>query len=349
MIQVAQFTDTPEERRAWTEFIGRSPQATLFHGLAWRDAVAATFGHKPYYLYARQDGDIEGVLPMFLIESRVFGRHLISVPFAVYGGICTNNPSVEAELFGQARQLAAKLKVDYLELKNLHPNGLDLPVRDLYWTFILELPKDPQTVWDTMRKRNRNILRKGIKSGLGLYRPADQEGIDEKEYREFYDLFARTQKALGTPVLPKRFFDEQLASMDVKIFSAVYKGEIVSSLWVIFFKDVVYPYYIGYDSRYLDIAPNNWILWEVIKYGCEHGYKYYDMGRSRYDTGPFHFKVHWGIEPHKLPYQYYLLNGAKMPNLNPSNPRFDLAKKVWSHLPLPLTKALGPSLVKYLG
>ena len=49
-----------------------------------------------------------------------------------------------------------------------------------------------------------------------------------------------------------------------------------------------------------------------------------------------------------LPYQYLLLRGQAMPDLSPSNPRFNLAQRVWPRLPLPVTKVLGPLVTRYL-
>jgi lipid II:glycine glycyltransferase (peptidoglycan interpeptide bridge formation enzyme) len=129
----------------------------------------------------------------------------------------------------------------------------------------------------------------------------------------------------------------------------MHEGRIITSLWVFFWQDYVSPYYIGYDPAYLQYAPNNWVLWQVIKDSCAAGYRYYDMGRSRQGTGSYEFKRHWGIEPKPLYYQYYLHRAKNIPQVNPSNPKFDIPRRLWSHLPLGLTKIIGPHLVKYLG
>jgi FemAB-related protein (PEP-CTERM system-associated) len=341
----------PTDRSSWQAYIARAPQATIFHTLGWKKAVEQTFKLQAHYLYAQEGDRICGILPLFLNKGWLLGASLISVPFGVYGGICAEDEQAEALLLEEAKAIAKQEEVGYIEFRNLRPAGGNLPTKDLYMTFILELPDDAEVVWKTMRKRNRNILRKGIKSGLQLYRSPEPGRIEEEEFTKFYDLFARTQRALGTPVLPKTFFKNLAVEFDsqISLFSAVHEGKIISSLWVFFFKDTVLPYYIGYDHRYLAYAPNNWILWEAIKYSCEHGYRYYDLGRSRQDSGSFRFKKHWGIEPRPLYYQYYLNTSPRIPNISPSNPKFDLPKRIWSHLPFGLTKALGPKLVKYLG
>jgi hypothetical protein len=46
-----------------------------------------------------------------------------------------------------------------------------------------------------------------------------------------------------------------------------------------------------------------------------------------------------------LPYAVLLVRGHRMPNLNPTNPRFKLAIQLWRRLPLGVTRVVGPRLV----
>jgi len=313
--------------------------------------VINTFRHQACHLCAREEDRLVGILPLFRIKSRFWGHSLVSLPFAVYGGVCADNEQIEQALLKAAVKLGQELGADHLELRQLWQIKGELVNKDLYMTFALELAPDPELVWKAMRKRNRNILRKGIKSGLKLHRQPSWEGVDSQELKTFYKLFARTQTALGTPVLPWRWFLNLLSAFpqQIGLFSTQYQGKIINSLMVFRFKDSLLPYYIGYDPRYLQYAPNNFILWEAIQFGCRQGYQYFDLSRSRRGSGSYEFKRHWGIEPQPLYYQYHLYPGHEMPNLSPSNPKFELAKRVWCHLPLPLAKLISPGLVKYLG
>ena len=81
---------------------------------------------------------------------------------------------------------------------------------------------------------------------------------------------------------------------------------------------------------------------------ADRGYKIFDFGRSKKDTGPYHFKRHWGFEPRPLPYQYYLNNVKELPNISPANPRYKRRIELWKKLPLWATKMIGPQIVKYI-
>jgi len=76
----------------------------------------------------------------------------------------------------------------------------------------------------------------------------------------------------------------------------------IAGVMTFFFRDQVVPYYAGSDFNYRRLAPNDFMYWELMRYGRENGYKIFDYGRSKQDTGSYHFKRHWGFEPEPLAY-----------------------------------------------
>ena len=80
-----------EEEKAWDAYIHNANSSTFYHQIGWKKVVEKTYKHKPIYLIAKQNGEINGVLPLFLMKSMIFGKKLVSVPFAPYGGACADN------------------------------------------------------------------------------------------------------------------------------------------------------------------------------------------------------------------------------------------------------------------
>src|SRR5262245_20522197 len=63
----------------WDAFVRSHQNGSAFHLTAWQRTIERTFGHTPHHLAAiRSDGTIAGVLPLFLVRSRIFGRVLVS-------------------------------------------------------------------------------------------------------------------------------------------------------------------------------------------------------------------------------------------------------------------------------
>jgi len=104
-----------EDEKAWDSYILKSGTSTFYHQIGWRKVVEKTYKHKPIYLIAKEEGEIKGVLPLFLMRSWLFGKKLVSVPFAPYGGVCADdktiekalveNPFFQEEIFGFTKEI----------------------------------------------------------------------------------------------------------------------------------------------------------------------------------------------------------------------------------------------------
>ncbi|HET9653166.1 MAG TPA: peptidoglycan bridge formation protein FemAB, partial [Usitatibacter sp.] len=88
----------PAQVQRWEQFVAHCPEATFFHRAAWREVLHATFGHRPYFLYAEEGGEIRGVLPLARQKSLIFGDALVSSPFCVYGGVAATSDAARAAL-----------------------------------------------------------------------------------------------------------------------------------------------------------------------------------------------------------------------------------------------------------
>jgi hypothetical protein len=76
----------PHDRTRWDAFVRTCPDATFFHLSGWQPVIEESFGIKTWFYYVQQDGQIQGVLPLAEIKSRLFGHSLGAMPFCVYGG-----------------------------------------------------------------------------------------------------------------------------------------------------------------------------------------------------------------------------------------------------------------------
>ena len=75
----------------WDQFVVQCPAATFFHRAGWQKIVQDVFRHDTYFLYAEEGGHIQGVLPLAHVNSWLFGNSLVSLPFAVYGGVAASS------------------------------------------------------------------------------------------------------------------------------------------------------------------------------------------------------------------------------------------------------------------
>ncbi|EHR72002.1 FemAB-related protein, PEP-CTERM system-associated [Burkholderiales bacterium JOSHI_001] len=328
----------------WDDFVLACPQATFFHRSGWQRVLHEVFRHPTHFLYAETDGRIDGVLPLAEVKSMLFGHALVSLPFAVYGGVAANTREAAAALEEKAQALAQQMGVQHLELRHVQRQHEDWPVQDLYVTFRKEILPEEEANMLAIPRKQRAMVRKGIKNGLTS---TFDEGVDR-----FFALYADNVHRHGTPPMPKRYFQMLRAvfgkDCDVLTVSSP-EGRPLSTVLSFYFRDEILPYYAGDDEAARDLAANDFKYWELMRHACARGLKVFDYGRSKLGTGPYAFKKNWGFEPTPLHYEFKLYKRDAVPQNNPNNPKYKLMIQTWKRLPLGLVNWLGPHVVRGLG
>jgi FemAB-related protein (PEP-CTERM system-associated) len=327
------------DERAWDEYILNSEHSTFYHQIGWRNVVEKTYKHKPIYLIANENGELRGVLPLFLMRSMFFGKKLVSVPFAPYGGVCADSKIATDLLIDEAKKIVDEEDLDYLELRDfVKCNNNGLATNDLYVTFIVNLSPYPQIVWDKIKRDKRRNVGKAKDVGL----KEDWNATIE----DFYKVHARTMWDLGTPTHGLKFFKNCLSEFpnNAKVLTIEYEGKAICCQFLFFYKDTVIAVWGSSLDEYKVYHPDQLSNWEVIRYACEKEYTYFDFGRSLRDTGVYGYKERWGGYPKQLYYQYYLNNAKEVPNITSANPKRRKFARVWKKLPLPVTTVIGPRL-----
>jgi FemAB-related protein (PEP-CTERM system-associated) len=349
------------DRPLWDSYVLDHKSGTFFHLIGWKAVIEKTFHHKSHYLIAESNGSstnpsnssnpsnqthsIVGILPLFSVKSLLFGKSLVSLPFAAYGGILADNEEVAGQLFTKAKEITRFNGLDYLELRNRDKGIENLPSKELYVFFRREILEDLDSNMMAIPRKSRRMVRQGEKAGL-------THEFGHKEFLSlFYEIFARSYHRLGSPVFSAGWFKNLLDEFKKQANILLVKnreGRPISSVLTFFYKDQVLPYYAGSLFEYRDLAPNDYMYWQLMKYGLENGYKLFDFGRSKVDTGSYDFKRHWGFEPEPLPYQYFLNRINEIPNLSPANPKYQKKIEIWRKLPFRATQIIGPHIVKYI-
>jgi FemAB-related protein (PEP-CTERM system-associated) len=209
----------------------------------------------------------------------------------------------------------------------------------------LELPQDSGELWKTFPSKLRSQIRRPEKEGMYV-----KSGGDE-ELDSFYAVFSVNMRDLGTPVYSKEFFRTVMKEFpETAWISTVYTktGDPAASGFFVGFKNIVEIPWASSLRWYNHCSPNMLLYWSALKSSCEKGYSVFDFGRSTPDEGTFKFKEQWGAKPVQLYWQYWMRNGGLLPQLNPKNPKYRIAIKIWQHLPVSLTRLIGPGIVKNL-
>jgi FemAB-related protein (PEP-CTERM system-associated) len=327
----------------WDRYVRSAPGATFFHQLGWRWLVERTFGHRAHYLTALREGRIVGVLPLFELKSLLFGHALVSIPFAIGGGLVADDDAAARALLAEAKAIARELKVDYLELRSETPiDDPELLTKNLYVTFRADLTEGEDALLKKMERKRRQMMNYVAKA------PFEHRVAGIEELPLFYEMFCESMRHHGTPVYPKLFLREILDRHPghTNLFFVYHEGKPVAGVMNLLFRDVVMPFYAGADRTEKPRGVDEYLYLSIMRWGRENGFRMFDFGRSKRETGAYKFKARWGMDEVPLGYQYYLVKARELPNVSPANPKYQAAIRVWRKLPMPVTRLIGPSIVK---
>lgn len=329
-------------------YVRAHPSGSIFHLSAWREMVADVAPHDSQVLVSRDErGALRGMLPLHLVESLLGGRTLVSIPYAVYGGVLADDPAAAAALIDAAIRLADELDVRHLELRHraAHAGATrPLATTDLYVTFVRDLPSDPAACLEAIPRKSRATTRHA----------RDKHGMRFVEgphlLPRFCELFLDNKTELGSPSFSSRFFENLLLRFgdEVWVSGVEMGGEVIAAVVSFAFGDTLNPYYSGSRSGTERLGSMNFMYWQLMERAVERGFRRYDFGRSRIDTGAFTFKKNMGFEPTPLAYQFYLRGEAALPTLNPSNPKYERFQRLWRRLPKPVLRVMGPWMMRHL-
>ena len=339
-IRVEEFRGDAAE---WDHYVRRSVNGTFCHLSGWREIITGVLGHECHYRVARDDdsGECQGVLPLARIRSRLFGDYLLSMPFLNYGGPI-GTPEAEQKLGDDAQRLAHELKVKLLELRTRHRTRSELQTAGRKVTVLLSLPASPEALMAKFPAKLRSQIRRPMKEGMEVRFGADQRDA-------FYAVFARNMRDLGTPVLPRRFFDElaRVFPREVVFCAVYYEGQPVAVgcgfVWGQEFELTWASSLREHSQR----APNMLLYWGLMQHMIERDLGVFNFGRCTPDGGTHRFKLQWGGETVPLPWLQWSSTGTAAPP-SPDRPLFQMATRVWSRMPLAVANTIGPLLARSL-
>ena len=328
----------------WNSYVAGNAAASIYHRAEWRELIRTTFGHGGLYYVARDSrGNIVGILPLIRLKSRLFGDFLVSMPYFNYGGAVADHPAIEDKLMQAANEQAGALHVSHIEYRDDTPRT-SLPVRSDKVNMILPLPDSDTALWNSFSSKLRAQIKRPQREN-----PRIHFG-HQSCLADFHSVFARNMRDLGTPVYGKSFFRNILDTFpeNSRIIVLHLHNRPVAAAFLMGHGDRLE---IPWASTVRDANPlsmNMLLYWEVLKFGMQRGFKYFDFGRSSRDSGTFRFKQQWGAQPKQLYWHYWLAEGGELPALNPSNPRYAFLITLWKRLPVFVANRLGPPIVKNL-
>ena len=326
---------------SWNEFLAGHERASICHDPRWGGVMQSVYGNRPYYLTAKRDGEITGVVQIVEQRSLAFGAHGCSLPYFDASGIlCTDDESRQA-LLEQLRQLRREMKVRWIELRDYAQTDPSLPERTDKLTMQLDLCDDPDELWSKFKPKVRNLIRKAEKADA----QTAQGGAELLD--EFFGVYLRNMRDLGSPPHSKRFFRAIIDAFGdaVRLFVVRQEGNATAASFTLCDRATMWVPWAGTDWRYRQSSPSMLQYWEMLAEACRRGMKTFDFGRCTVDSGTYRFKKQW--EPREIPlvWQFVMDENDALPDLRHDSPSYRMMTAAWKRLPLWAAATLGPRII----
>lgn len=279
-----------------------SVNSTIFHTIEWSKILEQQFGINESILIARINDDPIGIYKFGTAKFYKIYSMLTS-PVAgletVYGGpvAVKGHDLVIRDLVRSAEQHA----IIPLELSIQCPINYKINLflsmgykYDILYTSILDLNKTEENLWNGIDRKTRNLVRKAMKNGVNII-----EG-NLSDVPCYYNMILSTFNRAGIGHLPQGFYEKVISNLKpldmAKMFLAEYEGTVIGGAIFLCYRNTIYYWHGASYKEYWDLAANNLIQWEIIKWGHTRGYRYYDLVRIEEDRLPgiAKFKMGWG-------------------------------------------------------
>ena len=288
---------------SWARLVARSPTATVFHHPAWLELLTATYGYSITACAVRgDDGRLTAGLPIAEVASRFTGRRLVALPFSDLGP-----PLAEDGAAGTLHDALSAFQAWRglpLEVRGTAAVLHDAPGGERFHHHVLALESDVAAV-------ERRFAKPQVLRGV---RRARREGLTARiatgpgALDAFYRLHVTTRGRLGVPTQPRRFVlgFESLFARGLGFVLLVSRDERLMAAGVFLAAgDTLLYKYGASDARFLGLRPNNLLFMEAIRWGCEHGMRRLDFGRTHWHHESLRaFKLAWGADEQELRYRH---------------------------------------------
>jgi FemAB-related protein (PEP-CTERM system-associated) len=206
----------------------------------------------------------------------------------------------------------------------------------------LSLPATTDALWKGFDAKVRNQVRKGEKNHFSV----TWGGCELLE--PFYEVLSRNMRDLGTPVYGADLFRSILTTFpgDAELcLVRTADGRPIATALLLHGPGVTEVPTASSLREFNPSCANMLMYRHLLDRAVGRGQQVFDFGRSTAGGPTYKFKKQWGAEPHPATWQFAVRKGM-LGDMRPDNPRYQRFIRLWQKLPVPVTRWLGPKVVR---
>lgn len=334
------------DRKKWDAYVSGHPDGSPYHLYAWLASAWGAYKKKNYSLIAERNRKVVGVLPLLKIGFLFGGKALVALPYCDVGNCLADSDGVLESLLQKAYDLAKNTNIKRIDLRgninpiNLAGGGRLNRLSGSKVRMLLELPESSDYLMKSFKSKVRSQIKKAEKNKL-IFRWGNSDNLDD-----FYSVISRNMRDLGSPVHSRKWFREVLKEFGKNARMGIVehqKRPVATGIILSAANTIAIPW-ASTIREFNRLSPNMMLYWNFLKYASDNHFKQFDFGRSTRGEGTYKFKAQWGAKPISLDWYELLLTDKQSESFHPKFMKRELATTIWRHIPLNLTKILGPMI-----
>ncbi|USN45026.1 MAG: GNAT family N-acetyltransferase [Candidatus Woesearchaeota archaeon] len=346
---------TMAQEADWTAFLNSHPDASLFHTVSWKNLISASYKYKALHFLVYKGNAVQGICPVFFVNSFLYGKKLTTAPFNFYGEPLSTTPKVSEFIFAELKRLGKAHGVSYVELKSREPLSEQITKQfRLSSQAFYERTMIPIGSEDEMRGRLKRLAKRMIlKAEEGGMTFEQTDKIED--LRAFYNIMVKLYCRKHLTIFQSFTLLENYLTYlkphgHMQLCVGKLNGKVVGGTLLFFYKDHLFDQWSLSDVDVRELSPNYFIIWNALLVGHARGMKDFDLGyTSPHDAGLNQFKTRWGGVTTKINFYFMKINPkAKLPQLDYYT-SFGLVRKVIKISPQWSVKLLSKLFVKHFG
>jgi len=322
------------EEDAWDKIVTTAPIPNPMLLAGWKAVLANAFSVCPLYLTARQGESIQAVMPLYHSRSFWTGDSLQSMDGAI--ACKAGEQNAEMTLVEYAMDWGNNRNIGYLFLRGYVPDTANNRTTRVLHTEI-SLLDGSEAVWKQLASNTKRKIRKACKNGYTI-------SHDSQISEEFYPVFARRQRDLGTPTFGISHFREINKHLSKNLFfiSCTFNGMMVGGAVLFNAGNRWLNLYLAVNREAQRDYASYLLYWDMIEFCSFQGASTLDLGRSITGSGTHHFKQQWASMDREQPYALLPLHKEIPAGLFKLS--FGIKHGIWKKLPLCVAQPIGRRL-----
>jgi Acetyltransferase (GNAT) domain len=342
----------PTQDARWTEFIGKHPNASVFHTVGWLNALRWTYGFEPVaFTTSPPTGELKNALVFCRVQSWLTGDRLVSLPFSDHCEPLCDSVEDLNFLLRYLQAVTQRRECNYMEIRPLGVDfsqtgdGVEFGPAATHSLRVLDLRSNLNEIF-------RNLDKDCVQRRVGR---AAQGGLTEKCGRsddlikDFYALFLTTRLRNHLPPIPYAWFrnlvKHQREALEIHL---AYQGKTpVAAILTLRFRSTVYLRHGCSDAKFDELCGMPWLLANVIAAAKSNGALQFDMGPNEEGhTGLLALESHSGSHLQKV--IYWKFPDSSSP-ISEDGWKLRIAKRAFSYMPDRLLSITGNLLYRHIG